>query len=104
MAIEIAHSTDAGRYGGSEPTAIVRGFQALAANGDALDKQTTTQGVTVELAYTPDNMNVGERQQLLGELLSFAQDQESWHGDWFLWNLVRVTDTASQQEIRMSIV
>ena len=33
-----------------------------------------------------------------------AQGQESWHGDWLLWNLVRVTDADSQQQIVMSII
>ncbi len=97
------HSTDAGRYGGSQPSDMVQSFIALAANGHEVDRAQTTQGVLVELVYTPGNMDSVERQKLLGELLIFAKDQQSWHGDWFLWNLVTVSDIDSNQNIRLTI-
>ncbi len=66
--------------------------------------QVTTQNVQVELTYNPGNVAYDERLILLGELLAFPQDQESTHGNWFLKNLVRVTDTDGPRDILMSIL
>jgi hypothetical protein len=97
----ITHSTDAGRYGGSRPSDMVRNFIGIAGNMNAVDRLFTDRNVLVEMTYTPNAMDNAERQRLLGELLGFAQGQESWHGDWFLWNLVTVSDT--EQNIRLTI-
>ena len=98
---DITHSNDAGRYGKSKPSDLVRSFMNLAGNLQAVDQMYTDRGVTVELTYTPNSMDIAGRQALLGELLSFAEDQQSWDGCWFLWNLINVNDNG--QNIRLCI-
>ena len=97
----ITHSNDAGRYGESKPSDVVRSFMSLAGNLQAVDELCTDRGVTVELTYTPNSMELAGRQALLSELLSFAEDQQSWDSCWFLWNLINVNDDG--RNIRLCI-
>ena len=98
----ITHSNDAGRYGGSKSSDMVRNFiKNVSLIGQAVDRQYTDQNVLVELTYIPGNMLFAERYTLLAELLAFAENQQSWHNDWFLWNLVTVAD--GTQSIRLAI-
>jgi len=97
------HSSDAGNYGGSLPNAMVENFANVVYSMDQTDTQTTTQGQLVQLTYSPGNMNLNERFWLLGALDQFAQNQQSWHGNWFLWNVVTVSDPANHASIQLTI-
>lgn len=91
--LSVTHSTDAGRYGGTPADAVVRQFRDLASEGHPVETaRTDGNNALVILTYTPGNMPLEERFKLLDTLRDFAVDQQSWHGDWFLWNVVTVTD------------
>jgi hypothetical protein len=101
--MDITHSNDAGRYGGSKPSDMVSEFMSLAQQLRPVDELKTTLGNIVQLVYMPANMELNNRNQLLNALQVFVLNGgESWHGDWFLWNVVTVTDQ-DLGEIRMVI-
>ncbi len=101
--MDIVHSNDAGRYGGSKPSDMVSQFMVLAQQLRAVDELPTTLGNIVQIVYIPSNMVLDNRNQLLNALQNFVLNGgESWHNDWFLWNVVTVTDQ-NVGEIRMVI-
>jgi hypothetical protein len=83
---------------------MVNEFMTLATQLRPVDELKFTLGNIVQLVYTPGNMKLSPRKQLLSDLQGFvlAPEGESLHGDWFLWNVVTLTDD-NLGEIRMSI-
>lgn len=102
MGITFDRSNDAGRYGGSKPSDLMVQFIAIASELHPVDRQTTTLGNSVELSYNPGSMDADTRKRLLDVLLGYIREQESWHQDWFLWNVVRLNEDGVR-EIRLSI-
>ena len=102
------HSNDAGRYGGSKPSDLIRSFDLTDSQGTY--EQPTTLGNVVELSFNPANMEAKRKIQLQGELAQYAEGQQSQHGDrrpqhgdWFLWNVVSGDEDGGGEVIRLTI-
>ena len=96
------HSNDAGRYGGSKPSDLIRSFNLTDSRGTY--EQLTTLRNVVELSFNPANMEAKHKIQLQSELAQYAEGQQSQHGDWFLWNVVSGDEDGNGDEvIRLTI-